>query len=195
MNSSTVDSQHHWILGRSSPRPLLRYGLVAVAALAAGAVCLWTRLDPGKDHQVAFLISASTVAGTLLAVTAWLLVTAPWSWAGRLAGIAGFGAAIGLLMALVRIDETSGDVVPKLAVLDPNRDATLAGILTNEGKSAVDLATTTPADYPQFLGPDRNGIVPGPLLAAIGRAIRRASCGGARSAPAGARLPSSATTP
>jgi outer membrane protein assembly factor BamB len=156
----------HWPQGGASPRPALRYGLVAVAALAATAVCAWAQMNPDRDHQVAFLITASTVAGTALAMIAWLAMTAPWQWSSRIAAVAGFGVGLGALFALVRVDETSGDVVPKLAWRwAAKRDVALAGDFADLAGGTADLLSTTPQDYPQFLGPDRHAVVAGPRLA------------------------------
>ena len=161
---SEIESR--WPQGGASPPAALRYGLVVLAALAAAGVCAWAKFDPNKDHQVAFLMSAATVAGTLLAAVAWLLVTAPWTWGKRLGGVAGFAAVLGVVFALVRIDETSGDVVPKLAWRwTPKHDVTLAGEFADLVGGTADLLSTAPDDYPQFLGPDRHAVVAGPQLA------------------------------
>ncbi len=73
---------------------------------------------------------------------------------------------IGAVVALVRIDETSGDVVPKLAWRwTPKADVALANEFADLVGGTADLATITPDDYPQFLGPNRDGTVPGPQLA------------------------------
>ncbi len=73
---------------------------------------------------------------------------------------------MGLGMLLLRIDETSGDVVPKLAWRwTPKHDVALAGEFADLTGGTADLSATTPEDSPQFLGKDRDGRVPGPALA------------------------------
>ncbi len=49
----------------------------------------------------------------------------------------------------------------------------------------IDLKTTTPDDFGQFLGPQRSCWIPGPGLCRTGWRIRRRSYGGNRLAPAG----------
>ncbi len=160
-----ADSERRWPQGGASPRGTVRFGLVAVAIVAAVAVCAWAQLKENKDHQIAFLTTASTVAGTLLAIFGWLVVTAPYSWSARFKTLLGFGAIAGALMLLVRIDETSGDVVPKLAWRwTPKHDVALAAEFTDLAGGKADLTTTTADDSPQFLGPQRCATVPGPRL-------------------------------
>ena len=79
-NRFMADSERRWPQGGASPRGTVRFGLVAVAIVAAVAVCARAQLKENKDHQIAFLTTASTVAGTLLAIFGWLVVTAPYSW-------------------------------------------------------------------------------------------------------------------
>ncbi|HVU86973.1 MAG TPA: PQQ-binding-like beta-propeller repeat protein [Pirellulales bacterium] len=160
-----AEMARRWPQGNASPAPALRWGLVALAIVAAGAVCAWAQIGENKDHQVAFLTSASTIAGTALGIFGWLVVTAPWSWGGRLRTLAAFGGLVGIGMLLVRIDETSGDVVPKLAWRwTPKHDVALAGEFADLVGGTADLSTTTPDDSPQFLGKDRSGRVSEPRL-------------------------------
>lgn len=161
-----TELQSRWPRGGSSPPALIRFGLVALVALGAGAACVWAQLSPEKDHQGAFLVTAPTIAGATLFSVIWLLVTAPWSWAGRIKGLAGFGAALAVLAGLVRIDETSGDVVPKLAWRwTPKADMALAAEFADLAGGTADLQTITPDDSPEFLGVGRCAVVAGPELA------------------------------
>jgi outer membrane protein assembly factor BamB len=161
-----TESARRWPQGSVSPNAALRFGLVFAAIVVAVAVCAWAQLRDNKDHQVAFLITASTIAGTGLLIFGWLVVTAPWSWLSRLGAIVGFGAVVGVLFLLVRIDETSGDVVPKLAWRwTPKHDVALAAEFADLVGGKADLSTTTAEDSPEFLGQGRRGMVAGPRLA------------------------------
>lgn len=161
-----AEKERRWPQGGASPRAGMRWGLVIIAIVAAAAVVAWAQTRENKDHQVAFLMTFSVLAGTALAIFGWLVVTAPWSWRGRLQALGAFAVLVGVGMLLLRIDETSGDVVPKLAWRwTPKHDVALAGEFADLVGGTADLTTTTADDSPQFLGKDRNGRVAGPALA------------------------------
>ena len=80
-----------------------------------------------------------------------------WSVAGIL--VCGLAAAI----TCVRIEQVSGDLVPKFAFRwQPHADQRLAKPVADA--AAVDLQTTTPDDFPQFLGPRRDARLTGVRL-------------------------------
>ena len=63
----------------------------------------------------------------------------------------------------VRIEQVSGDLVPKFAFRwQPHADQRLAKPVADA--AAVDLQTTTPDDFPQFLGPRRDARLTGVRL-------------------------------
>ena len=148
----------------TGPTALVRFGVVAVIATAAAGVCA-SQLNPEKDHQVAFLMSAPSVAGATLLIVAWLILTARARWATRAKALVAVALVLGGLFALVRVDETSGDVVPKLAWRwTPKADVALAAESDDLAGGQADLQATTPDDYPEFLGPGRRAVVAGPQL-------------------------------
>jgi outer membrane protein assembly factor BamB len=67
----------------------------------------------------------------------------------------------GLFVLLFRVEGMTGNMIPILAWRFSPRPEALSRS-TSEGK--VDLATTTPHDFPQFLGPNRDLLVPGVKL-------------------------------
>jgi outer membrane protein assembly factor BamB len=78
----------------------------------------------------------------------------------------GLFVLLGILVGLFRFVEFSGDMVPRftprwIAV----HDRTLGKVAPHAATSAIDLSEATPTDFPQFLGPDRNGWIAGPQLA------------------------------
>jgi outer membrane protein assembly factor BamB len=76
-----------------------------------------------------------------------------------LAVVVGFAAALAF-WGFTNLVHVSGSLAPRLVL--PRRDA---GKLEIEAAGPIDLATTTPEDFPQFLGPERSCWVPGPELA------------------------------
>ncbi len=64
--------------------------------------------------------------------------------------------AMGLVAAIAcfRIEQVSGDLVPRLVFRwQPDADQRLGKLVALT--AAVDLQTTTPEDFPEFLGPGR----------------------------------------
>ena len=72
-----------------------------------------------------------------------------------------------LLLLTVRIDEVTGGMRPSFRFAwRPKPDRRLAKLtIAKQKTSGVDLATNTPNDFPQFLGPDRSGRIDGPAFA------------------------------
>lgn len=144
----------------------LRYGGAAVIILGAAAFCARAWLTIDFDDQKIFLTTAPTLAGATIALVAWLLLTAPWRWVtkGLVALAIGLFALLGV--ATVRVEGTTGNVVPRFAWRwTPKHDFQIAADLPDLTGEQADLKKTTPNDYPQFLGPDRSGAVAGPALA------------------------------
>ncbi len=94
-----------------------------------------------------FLSGASRTLRTRVSVVGLVLIVAP--------------------LAALRIEDVSGDVVPRLRFRwSRHADETLRKAEEEESAGEpVDLATTTPDDYAQFLGPDRLATLAGPRLA------------------------------
>ena len=145
---------------------MLRYGIAALIVLGAAAICAWAWINVDFDDQRRFLISAPTIAGATILLFAWLLITAPWRWATKGMVLAATLVAVGGAYAALRIDGTSGNVVPRLAWRwTPKHDVQMATDFLDLTGQRADLLATTPDDYSQFLGPDRGGAVAGPALA------------------------------
>src|SRR6185436_15648996 len=67
---------------------------------------------------------------------------------------------------LFTIVEVTGNMVPRFAPrFSKPADVVLGKVETKAKSSGIDLVTTTPDDFPQFLGPDRNNYLSGPNLA------------------------------
>lgn len=145
------------------PRPRRPRWWLLVLILAASFVAyfaLW--FVPQRSQQHFNLNVARVVLFTVGAVLLWLLAFSRLSWRVRVM-VMGCGiGAVGLLAAAFRIRGVDGDLVPILEFRWARR-----GLVepTAGGTNAVVAAVPGSADFPQFLGPDRNGILPGPRLA------------------------------
>ena len=138
--------------------------------LFLGAVSLvdaWVVKD--TDRQFRVLQTVQTTALVVLALLVWLLFASRLPRRVRLAALGGVVALAFLGRALFRIRGVTGDVVP---ILEPRWARDDAPPLP--GPRAEDQAPAPPAraavarlvgDYPQFLGPRRDGTLPDLRLA------------------------------
>jgi outer membrane protein assembly factor BamB len=138
---------------------LLLLGL-NVAALA------WFQFDGEADRQERYLRSflACLLTGVLL--LGWCVGFSRFPRRIRLLVLAVVVAAVAGLAALLRIEGVTGDLVPIVQWRWTERGAT-AGLDRKPDTAPIDHTTNTPpaAAWPQFLGPDRDGTLPGPNLA------------------------------
>jgi outer membrane protein assembly factor BamB len=130
-------------------------GLVAFEAVALGALQYAESAEwlPGAE---AFLAKFSVVGlGTIL-LFLWFVFFAPAApTLRRRVGLVGLVLVLATVAA-VRIERVSGDIRPTLNWRwAPRADETLPKAEIEAAGGSVDLATTTPDDYPQFLGPAR----------------------------------------
>jgi outer membrane protein assembly factor BamB len=98
---------------------------------------------------------------------AWMFYR-PWSWRTRLGLLLICVAAVVPFLQLVEVAGLTGaanvnfvwrrSAPPELAIENP------AALLPMESKEAADFGQTTAHDFPQFLGPERSGVVNGLLL-------------------------------
>ncbi len=115
-------------------------------------------IDPGVQHVTNFVGMSLSAA----ALWAWFSFASDYSRTLRFAAMAGLPLAIVALMALVRVERFRGDMGPEFAWRwSHRRDEQLNPALHVPDATPVDLATTTPQDFPQFLGPGRNSVVEG----------------------------------
>jgi outer membrane protein assembly factor BamB len=116
---------------------------------------------PFQSRNLGSLI-AVVLGGTGLWL--WWLLASRASWRSRFAICGGILLLIGLLAATFRIRGVSGDLLP---ILEPRWVRETAGALepvasSSESRSGQ-VAEDRP-DFPQFLGPNRNGVIEGLTL-------------------------------
>jgi outer membrane protein assembly factor BamB len=145
-----------------APLIILALGAALVAAIQGTDLF-------ANDAAVQFLSTSSAIALTLLLLAFWaIFFTGLPARTRTVLVVLGVGLVVGFF-SLVRIEGVSGDMRPAFAWRwRPPLDQRLAKGLSEEGKQAdatIDLTHTTADDFPQFLGPDRNGKLSGPALA------------------------------
>lgn len=130
--------------------------------LGAAAVALgWVWMFHGPSRQHRYIATLEVLFGLLVALLVWLVFASRLPRRLRL-GVT--GSVIGLIAAgaaTLEIRGVSGDLVPILAW----RWSSRAPALPTDTIPAPTPASRPRGDYPQFLGPHRNGTVDGPRLA------------------------------
>jgi outer membrane protein assembly factor BamB len=137
-----------------------------VLVCCAGALaCI--QLVEDIDGPIRNLCSIAAVALTLLLLGLWFLFLSSFSWQTRLVGILVLvGLGVLLPFTVRRQGSFTGSGLPSFVwVWTADADADLPELEVSHGRAAIDLMTTTPYDFPQFLGPQRRGVVEGVRLA------------------------------
>ena len=137
--------------GRLTP-PIWVWLLIGVVV----GLIVWVRNVPG-DHAMAnvFTFLLSFVASSIIGV--WFLLLSGYSWWFRGLVTLGSVAGIVLFFSAFEIAHVSGEMVPTFRLrASPPPDALLEAPVPPADVADVDLSRTTPQDFPQFLGPDRD---------------------------------------
>ncbi len=132
--------------------------IVAIClALAVGLRLAKSTLNLARaDLNVATVVLGAVAVVTLLV---WFVWRSGYSVVIRRTILWTTLAALALLAAVFRIQHVSGDLVPRFAFRwQADVDQTLGQ--PEPAGDVVDLVTTTEHDFPQFLGPNRDAILP-----------------------------------
>jgi outer membrane protein assembly factor BamB len=144
------------------------FPVLAVALPAAAVAAFW--LAPGDDMPRLYRVSATWIgamlAGLLLSV--WLVLLSPWSWWQGVLALAAVGAAAVGAVAEIHL---TGDLAPVVRFRwQPNPDDVLAAHRRGQGgaeeESSAEAPVVGPEDWAEYRGPQRDGVVIGPALAA-----------------------------
>jgi outer membrane protein assembly factor BamB len=160
-----------------SARPLFPgWPVRIILALAIGAIAalrLSMRLEdpiwPSNDIGLANILTL--ILAFIAALTAWIWFSF-FSGLPRLARLLVLLSPLALVVlfapyvGLLRLKEVNGDMEPTFVPRwTTTHDRMLSAIETTPAGKTIDLTTTTPDDFPQFLGPQRSCWLPQPELA------------------------------
>ncbi|MCG8462459.1 MAG: PQQ-like beta-propeller repeat protein, partial [Holophagales bacterium] len=139
-------------------RPRVRWWPALLIVIVASALSAYHWLKEGLDSQAKVMDIFGVVVFAFLALMLWLLLLSRIPWRRRLAAFALVVAAVGLFALLFRIEGVSGNLVPILAFR-------FAGPPQLESGSGAAEVRETERDFPQFLGPGRDGRITSVSLA------------------------------
>jgi outer membrane protein assembly factor BamB len=110
-----------------------------------------------------FTLIMAFISGVSLLV--WFCVKSAAPRVLRLAAPLAIGVAVLALVGALRIEETSGTLIPKFRFRwQPRHDESLAPMTVVALPAGIDLGTTTADDYPRFLGPAGMPVVSKPSI-------------------------------
>ena len=142
----------------------MRWWPAVLVAIVSIGYLVWIRLQDHLPFQTRNIESAKIVVVTFLLLLIWwaFFSRAPGKW--RVLTTFGLVAVLGAGAALFRLRGLSGDLAPifefrwsKSKLVEPIQAPALP-------PDSVRVATTSTNDFPQFLGPNRDGVLPGPRL-------------------------------
>ncbi len=126
--------------------------IVALGCPLVIVVSWWWFAD--RDHAIAHAISFISIVLTMTSLLVWFVWVSDYQrcwrlWAAGLVVLGGLSTII-----LFRLEGVNGELIPRLRLR-----WTASGALDQPTHQVVDLLTTTPTDFPQFLGPGRTAAV------------------------------------
>ncbi|MGA2068435.1 MAG: PQQ-binding-like beta-propeller repeat protein [Thermoguttaceae bacterium] len=143
-----------------------RWVWITVALLGLAIVTLQLT-DLLGDHGFANMATWILSFLAVLVLLGWWLFLSGLSRRARLATVAGLAAAVAGFLTLFRVDHLSGELVPSFAyrfATKPDQQMEPAAEEAGAQGPPIDLTTTTPDDFPGFLGPGRNAALEGVRL-------------------------------
>ncbi len=140
-----------------------RWWPLLLLLLLEAAWLIWAWAGPAIQRQQRVLMTSGGLLVGFLFALLWLLAFSRLRWKVRLGVLLGIAGLIGVTGALFRVSGITGDLAP---IVTPRWSAGSAPPAARAGESSESARLPEGfAGYPQYLGPTRDGIVPGPALA------------------------------
>ena len=151
-----------------APRRLVpRRQVVVVVVLCLAAAVVLQIGNPTGDHAIDNILTLVVSFVAMVTLGWWFVGRSDYSRTVRWTGVVCALGVVILCLSLLRIDQVSGEMIPVFRFRwSPQPDALLdIPAKTPASSASADLSMRPKADFAQFLGPDRNGLVSGIELA------------------------------
>jgi outer membrane protein assembly factor BamB len=150
---------------KSRPRKKIRWWPAFLILLLAVVAIYWVRTSYGRHRQDQNIAIANIVIIAFALLIVWCVLLSRFKWKLRWGLVGSALATIGVVAALFRIHGVTGDLVPILELRWKRQtltaiETTHNKTLSNSPRNSIQLTN----DYPQFLGPNRNGSLERPRL-------------------------------
>src|SRR5881396_970142 len=151
----------------AKPRRPIRWWPVPMILLLAAGALIWVWTSYGQHRQDQNVATANVIIIAFVLLLLWCLFFSRLRWKVRLGAFALALGLIGLVPLLFRLHGVTGDLVPILEWRWKNKPLASLASVTNSSSGSAPTTHAIPLtnDYPQFLGPHRNGTVEAPRLA------------------------------
>ena len=138
--------------------------MVITGLFVASLIWIWARTDAlNRQNQVMSTIGFGMIAVILLSL--WVLFLCGLPWRNRLKLFFPMALLMGIAVFALKIEGVSGNLVPQLQWRwQGKQDESLTVDTAVSGVDKNLLETARGNDFPQFLGPNRNGILTHPNL-------------------------------
>jgi outer membrane protein assembly factor BamB len=158
-----MDTQDATPAAGSAVTRRIRWWPVSVILLLAAGALVWVWGWYGVSRQERIIATANVIFFTVLLLLLWVLLFSRARTIVRWLVFGGAVGVIGLTGTFFRIRGVTGDLVPILEWRWKSKSTLLLEKLPPTLTLPSIIASTN--DYPQYLGPDRTGMLKGPVLA------------------------------
>jgi outer membrane protein assembly factor BamB len=151
---------------RIRKRSLVSRGLLALIFLVLCGGLTWVWVFTSVQRQDKFIHTALVLFIAFILFLLWVLFASAWRAGLRWSVFVGTVAVVLFCRFTLRISGVTGDLIP--IVEWKWKKPRVVGVETNSAstpRSAANEAVPLTNSYPQFLGPNRDGTLPGPQLA------------------------------
>ncbi|HUF63801.1 MAG TPA: PQQ-binding-like beta-propeller repeat protein [Verrucomicrobiales bacterium] len=149
-------------------RPRPRWWLLALfTALPFALLLILRNVAAIEESGVNAVLTIGAFLLVFILIVLWLLAFSRLPAGHRIGGLLVLGLLAAFLAASIRVSGHWGDFLPQLAWRwspDPAARAGLPALPPTSAIDAAEITTSGPADFPQFLGPDRDNRTSGALL-------------------------------
>ena len=124
-------------------------------------IVIWQNVE--LDRQIKIMKTGALILASSVLIFLWLVAFSRLPWRRRLAGVGILAVLLGGFLGLFKLREVSGDLVPIWEPRWKTAGVRPAGL----GLTAKKIGTPNPTNqfwFPQYQGPERDGILSGPAV-------------------------------